>query len=102
MFARTVNRSKITIIELSCNEAKSENRRKAMTVKERLHQMIEEMPEDRLERASQLLDSLATEPVSYAEVIDRLIQEMPEEVVYSLPVDLSENLDHYAYGKPKK
>jgi hypothetical protein len=74
-----------------------------MSVKDQIHQIIEELPEDRLEQARRLLQSLSEqEPPSYAEVIDRLLQEMPEQELRKLPADLSENLDHYAYGKPKR
>ena len=73
-----------------------------MSIKEQIHQLVEELPESRLEEARKLLESLADESsVSYADVIDGLLRNMPEDEYLKLPTDLSENLDHYAYGKPK-
>jgi hypothetical protein len=36
------------------------------------------------------------------EVITELMQDIPEEELQRLPPDLSENLDHYLYGTPKR
>ncbi len=36
------------------------------------------------------------------QLIDESLANVPKEVIEKLPVDGSENLDHYLYGKPKK
>jgi len=36
------------------------------------------------------------------EIIAEIAREVPDEVWDQLPTDLSENLDHYLYGAPKK
>lgn len=36
------------------------------------------------------------------EIIDEHIKDVPQDALDELPVDASENLDHYLYGAPKK
>lgn len=36
------------------------------------------------------------------QIIDKEMANVPKEVLESLPIDGSENLDHYLYGTPKK
>lgn len=86
-----------------------------MTVREKLHRMIEGMPDT---EAEGLLHDLQTHVKSNPEdnentsptnnlsgffaFVDQLVREIPEEDLQKLPTDLSENLDHYLYGSPKK
>jgi hypothetical protein len=75
-----------------------------MTVKEQLHQIVETLPEERLEQAKRLLLALEKEEADRPldALIDGLSDTISPEEWQSTPTDLAAQIDHYAYGLPKR
>jgi hypothetical protein len=98
----------------------------AMTAKEKLHRVIEELPEVQAQdlliqleartkirngneafKASPNVESNESEAApdsestSFWDELDEEIHKIPEAEWEKLPSDLSANLDHYIYGTPK-
>jgi len=78
-----------------------DERRDEMSLREEVHQLIEELPEESLDRARSMLETLQSSPRSFEKVIDRRLRELTEEELASLPTDVGDNLDQYVYGMPK-
>lgn len=83
--------------------------------KEELHNLVDRLPVDRVENAKEALAGLCGEPASNAdpvpteaperpieEILKELAAEIPREEWDRLPSDLTDNLDHYLYGTPKR
>ena len=68
------------------------------------HQMeVLEFVETLEQRASSVNgESVAREGNGIWEEIEQLSKQVPSEEWAKLPTDLSENIDHYLYGAPKK
>jgi hypothetical protein len=75
-----------------------------MTVKEQLHQIVEGLPEERLEHAKRLLLSLEKEEADrpLGALIDGLSDTISPEEWQNTSTDLAAQIDHYAYGLPKR
>ena len=79
-----------------------------MTVKERLHRWVEEMPESEAKDLLRSLDARANgapsepRPKTVEEVIEGVVSQIPEEKKRKVPADLLDQLDHYVYGTPKR
>jgi hypothetical protein len=88
-------------------------RKYTMNVKEKLISEIEQAPEILLEefldfiifakmRRQSQPSSNATQPYKPIwEIAEELVQDMPQEVLATLPIDGAEQHDHYIYGTPK-
>ena len=61
---------------------------------------IEEVTELNLQAAGEIPFDKTARPIE--DILMELANEIPEEERKKLPSDLSENLDHYLYGTPKK
>jgi hypothetical protein len=80
-----------------------------MTVKERIHQLMDALPEDEvldaLERLEQRYQS-KHKAQSGLLALDAALKEMadnaPQNEKDNIPPDFSERLDHYIYGNPKR
>ncbi len=82
-----------------------------MSVKERLRQLVEELPEN---EAEELYEGLLAKrnasgeapPLTGLAALDAALDEMahnaPEEELARFPADFSEQLDHYIYGTKKR
>lgn len=55
-----------------------------------------------LEEPSPASETLATSAKSIEEEIAEIVAEVPAEAWARLPEDLSDHLDHYVYGTPKR
>lgn len=86
-----------------------------MSGKEELHRLVERLPADRVESARKALADLCAEPGvgskqpfseeavrPIEEILKELAAEIPPEEWDRLPADLTDNLDHYLYGTPKR
>ena len=86
-----------------------------MSGKEELHSLVDRLPADRVENARKTLADLCGEPIPGStqlpgEVAERPIEEILKELAAGippeewdrLPPDLTDNLDHYLYGTPKR
>jgi hypothetical protein len=83
-----------------------------MSGKEELHQLVDRLPAERVESARKALVDLCAEPPSGSirpplerpieEILRQLAAEVPREEWDRLPADLTDNLDHYLYGTPKR
>jgi hypothetical protein len=88
-----------------------------MTVKERLHQIVEALPDAEAERllgqlaspmtngetsVSAKKEELPTDIAAFSAMFDEIIANAPQEELERVPPDLSENLDHYIYGTRKR
>lgn len=94
-----------------------------MTVKERLHQIVEALPEPEAKRALEELEALvpkselsdashavvptvdeepSVDVPAFTAFLDNIAANAPEEDLKRIPPDLSENLDHYVYGTRKR
>ena len=81
--------------------------------KEELHNLVDRLPVDRVENAKEALAGLcgesgsSTNPVTtearpIEEILKELAAEIPRAEWDRLPSDLTDNLDHYLYGTPKR
>lgn len=77
--------------------------------KEELHDLVNRLPADRVEYARKALTDLCEVPPSGAtlerpieEILRELAAGIPREEWDRLPSDLTNDLDHYLYGTPKK
>ena len=80
-----------------------------MDVKERLIQVIEGLSDDEavslLKYAEELNQEIGSEPSdieAFAESLEAIARDAPEEDVARIPTDFSENFDHYVYGTKKR
>jgi RNA binding exosome subunit len=84
-----------------------------MTCKEKLHQLIEALPEHDAERLLEQFDEnntlngssspeVATDVASLFAFFKEIADNAPEEDARRVPTDLAENLDHYIYGTAKR
>lgn len=80
-----------------------------MSVKERIYQLVDELPEDKVLHALEDLErqhKQAETKRSGILALDALLQETadlaPREELDCIPSDLSEQHDHYIYGTPKR
>jgi hypothetical protein len=85
-----------------------------MNVKEKLTREIEQPPETLLEEFLDFIlftkmrrhaqpSSNATQPYKPIwEIAEELVQDMPPEIVATLPIDGAEQHDRYIYGTPKR
>jgi len=79
-----------------------------MSPKEELHELVEAIPETRIGQAKKILSDLCLprNPVPQAgsieELAAQLAAEVPDEEWERLPPDLTDNLDHYLHGTPKR
>lgn len=86
-----------------------------MTPREELQELIASLPEDQIEHAGKVLRSLrghrrprfgrssgktAARPIE--DIAAELAAEVPAQEWDRLPADLTDNLDHYLYGTPKR
>ena len=74
-----------------------------MTVIEELIERVKAMPEDEAERWLERIrrEGATQRPLRLSEFLDRRLAQIPQEELDTLPTDLAENHDHYAYGVPK-
>jgi len=61
---------------------------------------VDEISELKLQTSAEITYDETARPIE--EILMELANEIPEEERKKLPSDLSENLDHYLYGSPKK
>jgi hypothetical protein len=86
-----------------------------MGAKEELHQLVDQLPFGRVETAKRVLAELCERPADGSrspghgaptrpieEILKELAAEIPQEEWERLPADLTDNLDHYLYGTPKR
>ncbi|MEK7403628.1 MAG: hypothetical protein AAB225_00830 [Acidobacteriota bacterium] len=83
-----------------------------MSGKEELHQLVERLPAGRVETARKVLGDLCGEPPSESnespverpieEILKELAAGIPREEWDRLPADLTDHLDHYLYGTPRR
>lgn len=83
-----------------------------MSVKEELHQLVDRLPADQVLVARRVLGDLCREPAygssqfSVEPAIEEILQELaagiPREEWDRLPADLTDHLDHYLYGTPRR
>lgn len=86
-----------------------------MSGKEELHRLADCLPADRVEGARKVLAGLCGEPASGSkqfpgegamlpieEILNELAAGIPPEEWERLPPDVTDNLDHYLYGTPKR
>ena len=76
-----------------------------MSVREEMHLLIDELPEESLDRARSLLEELrppSTGKPHYLVVAEEIANHAPEEELRKIPSDLTSQLDHYLYGTPKR
>ena len=72
-----------------------------MTTKERIHRLVDKLPEERLDEALQLMENLTPADSgldAFLALADDIARNAPEEDLNRIPVDASENLDRYLYG----
>jgi hypothetical protein len=82
--------------------------------KEELHELVDRLPADCVESARKALAGLCDEPVSggishdrpstrpIEEILKELAAGIPLKEWDRLPPDLTDHLDHYLYGTPKR
>ena len=72
-----------------------------MTTKERIHRLVDALPEERLDEALRLIEDMAPEDSgldAFLALADDIARNASEEDLNRMPVDASENLDRYLYG----
>jgi len=80
--------------------------------KEELHQLVDRLPVGRVDTARKMLGDLCGEPASGSnqlaaerpieEILKELAAGIPREEWDRLPADLTDDLDHYLYGTPRR
>jgi hypothetical protein len=76
--------------------------------REELHKLVDGIPDAEVEYARKLLAGLCAQPNESAEArsIEEIAAEfaarVPPEAWDELPADLTDQLDHYIYGTPKR
>ena len=83
-----------------------------MSGKEELHQLVDRLPVERVDTARRVLGDLRGEPASGSnqlaaerpieEILKELAAGIPREEWDRLPADLTDDLDHYLYGTPRR
>ena len=83
-----------------------------MSGKEKLHELVDRLPADRVESARKVLTDLCEEGPSGSsqlpaerpieEILKDLAAGIPREEWDRLPPGLTDDLDHYLYGTPKR
>lgn len=83
-----------------------------MTGKEELHRLVDRLPPDQIRAARKVLDGLCREAGSGSrqppaerpieEILQELAAGIPREEWDRLPADLTDHLDHYLYGTPRR
>jgi len=83
-----------------------------MSGREELHQLVNRLPADQIQAARKVLDDLCREPASGArqalaerpieDILRELAAGIPREEWDRLPADLTDQLDHYLYGTPRR
>jgi len=79
-----------------------------MSPRAELHELVETIPDGQVEQAKKLLAGLCApsgpvpQPGSIEELAAQLAADIPDEAWESLPEDLTDHLDHYIHGTPKR
>lgn len=83
-----------------------------MSAREELHQLVDRLPADQVQAARKILGDLCREPASgpgqirvdrpIEEILKELAAGIPREEWDRLPADLTDQLDHYLYGTPRR
>ncbi len=83
-----------------------------MSGKEELHQFVDRLPADQVQTARKILGDLCREPASGSnefpaerpieDILRELAAGIPREEWDRLPADLTDHLDHYLYGTPRR
>ena len=83
-----------------------------MSAKEELHQLVDRLAADQVQIARKVLGDLCRQPASGSnqfpserpieEILKELAAGIPREEWDRLPADLTDDLDHYLYGTPRR
>jgi hypothetical protein len=73
-----------------------------MTMKERLIQRIETLPEEKAEQVLSYLDELEDDdPLAFLKIAEEIAENAPPEDLAKIPADASKNVDFYLYQGKK-
>lgn len=76
-----------------------------MNLETAIQEKVHILPVEQQEEVLNFIETLPKQKTPLqrlGQLIDKSLAKVPKEVIEKLPVDGSENLDHYLYGKPKK